>query len=940
MTELTPERWQQIDDVFHAALDLPRERRAAFLDDMCAGDPELRAEVEALLLADASPSGILDGAAADLAAALLPDDERTLKEDQQIGPYRILRELGRGGMGVVYLAERTDVGKKVALKLVRETLHSAGQFQRFLVERRILARLEHPNIARLLDAGVTDDGAPYFAMEYVEGEQITQYCETRNLSISERLLLFTKVCEATDYAHRNLVIHRDLKPSNILVTTDGEVKLLDFGIAKLLDDEVGEPAEEVLTRTGIRLMTPEYAAPEQVRGETVTTATDVYALGVILYELLAGRRPYEVRGLTASEVERLICETEPPRPSTLAVDDRGSARSRATGMAYPFGTISQRQKLKGDLDAIVLKALRKEPARRYTSAEQLALDIGHYLAGRPVTAGKGTFSYRASKFVRRNRNAIAASTAFAVALIGLATFYTVRLTMERDRAELEAQKAVQVASFLKSLFKTADPLGSMELNMTVQDLLARGAARADSELAGQPEMRGAMLSLIGEVYQNMGRLKESEELLQRALHLRTKAFGQEHVDVAETMKHLGRLRLTQGNLEEAERLLRGALEIYRKHVGTDHQESISCLDLVAQTVHVSGRYEEAERLFREELAINRRLHGEEHAETAANKHNLAGVLHSRGQYAAAEALYRESLATLRRLHGDAHPTVWMSMNALGLMLREQDRPQEAEPYLRETYEQSRAHFGPDHPSVTTFTVNLALTLQDLGNLAEAERLFRDVLASDRKQLGENHPYVAEDMDVLGVLLMDLNRLDEAEPLLRGALPILTGAYGAEHARVATVHSNLGHLLKRRGTLQEAETHLRAAADIRRKALDAGDARLARSLYELGVVLDSLGRSADAIAAYTEALSSYRAGDTPRPGPMADVLTALGRAHLRLKRYAEAETYLLESYRSLEGQESDQDALNAAREALRMLYEAWGRPAEAESFAKTSATRKP
>ncbi len=483
---LTPERWKRVESVLDAALELDPALRPDYLMTSCQGDLELRAEVERLLHSCARAEGLLAGAAPAAFGALLqsPGDEAI--PEGRIGPYRVLGVAGRGGMGVVYLAERADdqYRKRVALKLLRRGLDDPHLVRRFLEERQILAALDHPHIARLLDGGVTSDGLPWFALEYVEGEPIDRSCDRRRLPVEQRLRLFLAVCDAVQYAHRNLVVHRDLKPSNILVTPVGKVKLLDFGVAKLLAG--GEAPDTTLTRAGWRAMTPEYASPEQVRGEPVTVASDVYSLGVVLYQLLAGQRPYRLRNRVPNEIERVVLEEQPGPPSAAAA--RGDAEA-----AGARGTTSDRlrRRLAGDLDLIVLQALRKEPERRYPTVDRLASDLRRHLQGLPVSAAPDRWHYRARKFARRHLVGVSAAIGFVLLLAGFAALtglQSARTARERDRAE-------RVSAFLTELLRSPDPFRGRGAAITVREVLDSAVQRLPRELGRQPGLQADLLGL-------------------------------------------------------------------------------------------------------------------------------------------------------------------------------------------------------------------------------------------------------------------------------------------------------------------------------------------------------------------------------------------------------------------------------------------------------------
>ncbi|MBD3298756.1 MAG: protein kinase, partial [candidate division Zixibacteria bacterium] len=532
-------RWKRVQELFDAVIDLPADERAAFLERKCAGDDELRAEVESLLDADASDHAILDGHAADMIGV----EEAPSREGTAVGPYRLVEEIGAGGMGTVYLAERADgqFRQKVALKVIRRGMDTEQILQRFAGERQILARLQHPNIARLFDGGMTDDGVPYFTMEYIDGEPIDLYCDKRRLSIDDRLQLFLTVCDAVDYAHHNLVVHRDLKPGNMLIAVDGTVKLLDFGIAKVIGRVEDATQLESITRTGARVMTPGYASPEQIRGDTVTTSTDVYSLGVVLYKLLTGLRPYAMTGDNPLEAERAVLLTDPNRPSAAVIappeftgaDDTEVSTAR---LADARGTTPERlrKRLAGDLDNISLMALRKEPDRRYASAGHLRDEIRRHLNGLPVEARPDTIGYRVSKFAKRYRGAVITGAAVLVMLVGVVTYYTIRLANERDRARASAERAETASRFLRGMFELPST-GTIGGRVTVRELLENGAARIETEFAGQPDMQANMYAVLGDLSVKVGMFESALDLLARSIELKRELYDDPHPDIAATI---------------------------------------------------------------------------------------------------------------------------------------------------------------------------------------------------------------------------------------------------------------------------------------------------------------------------------------------------------------------------------------------------------------------
>ena len=666
------ERWNEIEALFESALDRQCEERITWLHGAC-DDSQLRAEVERLLKAHERAGGVLDSPA--VLASEPPDVRR-----QRIGPYRLLREIGSGGTSVVYLAEREAPYRQcVALKLLRPCLAMSDLVRRFLAERQILATLDHPSIARLLDGGVSEDGRPYFVMELVEGEPITDYCDAHRLSVDERLVLFERVCEAVQHAHRNLVVHRDLKPSNILVTPEGEVKLLDFGIAKLLDPEA-VPTAVPHTRTGFCPMTPEYASPEQIRGGPITTATDVYQLGVVLYELLAGRRPYAMEGQTLGEVERTICEREPPPPSGAVMQEEDIAPQQ---IADTRGvSVSELQRtLRRDLDTIVQKALRKEPTRRYASVEQLSADVERYRSGQPVLARPATVGYRLRKFAERHRGGVAATVLFVLLLGGYAATVTLqaqRIVEERDHARLEAMKALHVKDFLIELFGSAAE--SVEDTTALMDGLAGGADRVQRDLADHPEIRAEMLSALGAVYERLGQTEAARPLVEEALSARRMAFAAPHAEVAATLRHLAELEQQAGRMARAEVLYRDALDQLRAVRGKGHVSVAQVQRELAVLLEAKGQNDAAAALYAAALPIYRRELGAAHGQTAALLRSFASLTCETGDDAAV-ALYDEALALELERLGESHSRIGAIHGELGTCLMSLARFRSAERHL-------------------------------------------------------------------------------------------------------------------------------------------------------------------------------------------------------------------------------------------------------------------
>ncbi|MEO7522230.1 MAG: serine/threonine-protein kinase [Gemmatimonas sp.] len=851
------ERWRETDRIVDAALDLAPDRRAEFVAKACGDDAALCADVGRLLQSCDDASDFLERPAAEFAAGLVAaatTAEHTAggssMQGVRVGPYRIVREAGRGGMGTVYLAERDDdqYRHEVALKLVRRDAAYDGTLIRRLVEeRQILASLEHPGIARLLDGGVTVDGLPFFAMEYVPGSPIDRYCDSHALPVESRLVLFAQVCDVVQYAHRRLVVHRDLKPSNILVTDDGDVKLLDFGIAKLLAPD-GTSARGPDTITGYHLMTPEYASPEQLRGEPVSTGSDVYSLGVLLYKLLTGRHPHDAVGRQHTVIRR---DDDVTRPSLAIGSDAVAAeiaRTRGTNAARLHRALA------GDLDTIVLTAMRTDPERRYGSAEQLGSDIRRHLAGLPVSARRDTVGYRLHKFVRRHRVGVGAAAVVALLLAG-STIVTIaqsaRIASERDTAQT-------VSAFLVDLFNAADPYGGEDREVTARTLLDSGAARVSRELAGQPAVRAHLTATIGRAYYGLGRYDDARRLLEQALSLRELIAGSSDSSYTRTASLLAATMLDQGDNVAAESLFRSTLATRRRQLGVSHPDVALSLRGVAQAVRARGAYADAEALVRQALAIQRGQRPLNPLDVAATLNVLAHLHRERRDFAGAATLYREVYALRRDALGDAHPDVANTIVNIGAALAGAGDFANAEPLLRQGIASKQKSLGDEHPDIATDMSGLAALLHEKGDVTAAESLYRETLARQRRLLPRGHSRTAVTLLGLGNILVDRaaardakpplreaeRLLREAEPLLREALAIERRIMPATHERVARTEGSLGLCLARLHRDAEAEALL-AGSLASLPIVIAHDRRRRELLGELVALYRRGGRMDDA-----------------------------------------------------------------------------------------------
>ncbi|MGH9380733.1 MAG: tetratricopeptide repeat protein [Thermoanaerobaculia bacterium] len=862
-------RRARVDSLFAEALELPEAERAAFLARLAADEPWLGAVVEELLRLAAQPApGLAPGALAgsplweDLAGP--PQPRGTTSADLRIGAWRLVSELGSGGMGTVWLAERADgqYEQNAALKLLQPGPQTDALVRRFELERQILARLDHPHIARLLDGGVVDDGRPWFAMEYVDGEPIDGFCDARALPIDARLRLFIQVARAVQAAHGSLVVHRDLKPSNILVTREGFPRLLDFGIAKPLD---AQPDPEAATRT-LLVMTPEYASPEQVRGEPAMVASDVYQLGLLLYELLTGLRAQRLERHGPAELERVVCERMPPPPSAAVAPDtdRGLdiARYRRT---TPVGL---RRKLRGDLDAIVMKALRKEPERRYGSVAGLAEDIERYLQGLPVHARPETLGYRSRKFVRRHPVGTAAGAAFALLLLVYAVTVTGQarlLARERDQVRIEAAKAERVRDFLVGLFEAADPYGDKGVGVTAEELVAAGAEQIRTELDDEPEIRAEVLGVLGDVLMGLAAHDRAEDLVEEALALQRGLHVRDHPELAQAIARYGALLGGLQDAEAEERLAIEALEMRRRLHGEEHQTVAESLGQVAVALTAQARYSEAEATYREALDLRRRLGLEPDASAAVLWNDLGETLDYAGRRDEAEAAHRQALAIRRELFAPDHPTISESINNLALALSNQGRIAEAEPLYREALEIWRRALGDEHPRVAVALHNLGLLLRRSGKLEEAAASHHEALAIRRGVFGGVHSNTAMSLQALADVARDRGVMDEAEPLYREALAMFRDTVPEGHPRIGWAAVGLGRALLRQGQTQEAEPLLEEGLATLRAALGEDNSLTAQARVALGLCRAAQGRTVEARSLIEGGLVSLEDSATADPG---------------------------------------------------------------------------
>jgi serine/threonine-protein kinase len=867
------ERWARVQGLFHRVAELPEDERRAFLDARCSDDPSVAADVLELLAEDERSDSLLDRGLGEVAGAVL-DDGRSVPP--RLGPYRLREVLGEGGMGVVYLAERTDFKNLVAIKVLRDAWLSPARRERFASEQSTLAQLNHPSIARLYDADHLPDGTPWFAMEYVDGVALNRYCEEQRCNIRRTLGLFRGVCEAVLHAHQQAVIHRDIKPSNILVTRGGQPKLLDFGIAKQLEG-LDRPMER--TRTELRVMTPAYAAPEQLKGEGLGAHTDVYSLGAVLYELLAGSPPFDLSNKTPAAATETILHQTPEKPSA-------AARKAAVRSERPRALLAERGAAWADLDVLCLTALQKDPARRYRSVESLIRDIDHYLRREPLEARPDTAGYRLGKFARRHWKPLSAAAAVTLAVVGLVSFYTVRLTAARNDAVAEAQRTRRIQEFMNGLFEGGDPAAGPRDTLRVVSLLERGVHDA-AGLAAEPAVQAELYQTLGTIFQNFGHLDRADSLLALALEIRRTRLGPDHPDVARSLVALALLKVDRSELDEAERLVREGLDMSRRRARSDAAGVARATTALGLVLGVRGQYDDAIEALTEAVRLDS-IAGLPAADLVATLTELANNHFYAGHYAVSESLNRRVLEIDRGLYGDQHPNVAVDL------------------------------------------VNLGAIQQEWGNWEEAERRYREALAIYRGWFGGNHFETAATLNMVGRTLIQQGRLEEARAPLAEALAIRERLYGERHPSVASTVNELALLAQREGRLDDAEAGFRRMLAIYREAYGGRHYLIGLATANLATVHFERKDFGGAERLFRDALERYAETLPPDHLYVGIAKLKLGRTLLAAGRYAAAEVESRVGYKIVASQEEPAEAWVAfARKDLVAEYEALGRRADAD-----------
>ena len=921
------DKWEKIIDVFNSALEVKESERRAFVEMQLNDDDESKNEVLELLESHEEAEGFIDEPPAQLAAELFSEDKNS-SLGKQIGVYKIEKQIGHGGMGTVFLGIRADkeFEQKVAIKLLKRGMDTDEIIQRFKYERQILAELTHPNIAKLLDGGTTDDGLPYFVLEYVEGISISDYCDKNELSLTERLKLFRQVCDAISYAHQNLVVHRDIKPSNILVTHEGIPKLLDFGIAKVLQTDSDTPN---LTVAGERLMTPKYASPEQVKGEQITTASDVYSLGVLLYELLTGTLPYNLNLKSPKQIEQIISEKEPTLPSKVKSEDRKvesdfpinstlenenvETKSVAeTSKPKPKSPIFNFQSsiFKGDLDNIALMALEKESQKRYTSVDDFSADIGRYLNGLPIVARKNTFVYRASKFVKRHKLGVAVASLFAILLIGFA----INSTIQANRIAKEQKRSEQVLAFMRDIFKGNDPSNAGGKDISARELLDRGVVKIESELNSQTDVQAELLDTVGQVYTSLGLYDKAETLLTKALEKRRKFFGDGSDEVAETLLNLSDVQRLKANFVEANKSLVESLKIRQNLHGEKSAEVLNAKQQFVSLLSDEKKREESQKIAKETVELSKQIHGAESIETAKSLRELAMTLTNKPEEA--EKFGREALAINRKVNSDANGETIETLNSLSKVLFYLRRDfDEAEKLLDESLVMSQKVYGKNHPQVSSVHKIRAWLFEQKKDFPVSIDSWQKALAVEEKLYGVNHPNIATTLNSIGANYFNSKKIEKAEETWQKALKIRQKSLGEEHPEVTWVISNLALLEFERKDYKKAEKLFSESLRIQKKGMPANHPQIGYSMVGLGKTVLKEKRAVEAEKLLREGIEIVNNSVDQYSWNSEEAENALGYSLFLQKKYDEARKKLKTSYEKIKeknGVESEKTVLAKKR----------------------------
>ncbi|MEL7833406.1 serine/threonine-protein kinase [Fodinibius sp. Rm-B-1B1-1] len=870
--------WEKIETIIDQVLDLPREEQQRFVEKQCSDDPELMGRVTQLLKSIFDSEGWLEelkehkyypgeDVADDIKALTGSNNDLT---GQQVGSYTIKKQIGKGGMGSVYLAERTDgeFDHRVAIKIIRQGHNTHKNILRFRREQQILAGLNHPGIGRLYDGGITDDGFPYIIMEYVDGIPIDEYCLQHNCSVDEKIELFKQVLEAVRYAHENLVIHRDLKPGNILVDGSGNIKILDFGISKLLEDE----EDTSLTQTGARLLTPKYAAPEQIRQKHITTSCDLYALGMVFYKLLAGILPFDFAGCSGYKVEQTILHKQPPAPSKKVKNP------------------NTENQLKGDLDAIVLKAIRKNPEERYRGITELLDDIRNYQENMPVNAQKGSTAYRISKFFKRHKTPIAVAVTFLLLIFSIAFYYTNQIAKERDRAKFEAQKATEIQEFLVDIFRYNNPDAKEYAgkDLTAQELLQAGLSNVENELQYHPETQIGIMISIGAAFRNLDELEDAEEAIKMALEKSKDHFGMDDMQTASIYTSLAKIKRDAGEYEKSDELINQAIEINETIADTALKKLANKYSILAYNQAYKSKYHKSEELFNYTDSLYIAADASNSLGRYNSLSNFAEVKVKLGEYEKALKYNKKALDFYRELYDGDHINIATALNKIGNIHQRLGNHEQADEYYRQSLDMKLQLLDEDNTSVAISYQDIAINLRIMGRYAEAEKFAQKDLEIMEEVYDEDHIKITPSLNIVGLVKRDLEEYEEAEELFERIIAIKENYYEKELPTLAASIYNLAHLYQTTGRYEEAYAMYKRVVDIDKNNLGPEHPEVAVDLNKLGDVSREMEAYSQADSIFSEAKPIFMDAFPNDHYRVAEHLVSHGQLKLRQKQFEEAQ----------------------------------------------------